>query len=112
MVRFVQLAGVLVLVAACSSDSGSGSGGGPGAAAAQCNAYVEKACDKLAPCQNSSVSLCVAQANDSIKQKFGDTCSGADQVGPGYAQCMTDLDSVTCAAPAVPSSCQSVVLFE
>lgn len=106
---------VVVLVAAgsvsCSSSSGGG-GGAKGDAADECHAYVQKACEKLATCEGSSVSDCVSQANAGIKDKFGETCDGADIVGASYNQCMTDLDALTCPASSVPASCQNVVLFQ
>jgi len=96
-------------LAACSDDAEDG--GEKGAAAAQCDALVSKICDKLAPCESISKSECVSQANQSFANQYGDTCDGADQVGPTYDQCMTDMDGYTCSG-SLPASCNNVILYQ
>jgi hypothetical protein len=110
--------GLVLALAACSSSSGGGGGGGKGsnAAAAQCDALVDKICQKAGPCQNQSVAQCVTDANNSFQASFGDTCDGADAVGSSYNTCLTDMDAWTCTTgqppPGLPATCQNVILFQ
>ena len=101
-----------VLLSACSSsDSGGGTLNGGGAAAKQCNDFVAKLCDKTASCAQKTPAQCVEENNQYLKQKYGDTCNGADQVSSTYSSCMTDMDSVTCATTELPATCKEVIIF-
>ena len=95
----------------CSSSSDTMAKNGGGAAAAQCDALVEKLCTQIAPCEQKSQSDCVSEQNQDLKQKYGDTCSGADQVGSTYQACMTDLDQPYACGGPLPASCQEVIIF-
>ena len=100
----------LVVLSACSSSSSTSAKNGGGAAASQCNTVVEKICTKTAACQQQTQAECVDANNQYLKQTYGDTCSGADQVSSTYDTCLTDLDQVTCSSQ-LPTSCKDVIIF-
>lgn len=100
--------GLVILLGGCSSST-EGSDGG--SAVAKCNALGDKVCKKLAPCQGTSVSDCVASYNASLKNNYGSDCSGADQVSSTYDACMSELDNLSC-GDQLPADCHSVILFQ
>ncbi len=105
--------GLALGATACGDDdSGTNSSrnGGSGDAAADCEALVAKMCEEwLVPCASISQPDCVAQVRGGL---VGGSCAGADRVGARYGECMEDLDAITCEAKAVPSACNSVILYE
>ncbi len=100
----------IITQSACSSSSSGSAKNGGGAAAGQCNALVDKICQKTASCQSQTQTECVDANNQYLKQTYGDGCSGADQVSSTYDLCMTDLDQVTCSSQ-LPANCKDVIIF-
>ncbi len=103
--------GVLAAVIGCSS-SGGGGGGSTGAAAGKCDTLVDKLCEKLGPCESLTQADCVNQVNQSFKQQFGATCSGADAVSPTYDACLAALGPSYQCSMGTPNDCKGVILFQ
>ncbi len=79
-------------------------------APAACEALVAKICEEwLVPCESMSQPDCVGQVRSGLS---GGSCAGADRVAATYDACMADLDTMTCDATAVPTSCNSVILYQ
>ena len=101
-----------VLGVACSDSDDDSSGSSSSGATSECNRLVSKICDGLSSCDETLThSSCVAQVNQTFEDSFGEDCSGADQVGSTYDQCMSDLNSVACGGD-LPDSCSGVILYE
>ncbi|MCC6897808.1 MAG: hypothetical protein IT377_02475 [Polyangiaceae bacterium] len=107
----VGCVGVLAAVIGCSSSGGGGSGSS-GAASQKCDTLVDKLCEKLGPCQSLTQADCVSQVNQSFKQQFGATCSGADAVSATYDACLADLGPSYQCTMGTPDNCKGVILFQ
>jgi len=103
----LRLATVLaLLLAACG-------GGSKDPAADECDALFDLVCDRFAECQFmgvTSASACRNEINMSVD------CDDADQVSATYDQCVDTMTTITCpdleALGALPTECNSVILFE
>ena len=99
--------GVLNAQSSCAAPAVScdiGAIADPAPALKACEDFGNALCARNEECQSGSRDACLEQFKGMV------TCSKAVGVALSFEQCLTDVPTISCAAPTTPDSCKAVIL--